>query len=330
MKYIKILIACLLLSTYLPAQNIGINQPNPKYRLDVYGQMNLDSGIYYLHGAPMIDINAVYLFGQPVLKVTPSDNLYLGFAININGGGTLNTFIGAGAGTITGNAGSGNVAVGRVASTENGNNSVAIGALTEARHNNAIAIGANAIAPADNTIRLGDNNITGLYANVGLTVTSDSTKKENFLSVNGENILQKISSLHLATWNLKGQDARHFRHYGPTAQEFYQAFGKDDLGSIGNDTTINSQDFNGINIIAIQALEKRTAQITELQQENVSLKNQLSRLQTEMIALQKQLADAGENLKIVLARMEQSSNNITAKEKEAPGKDKASQVIMIQ
>ena len=42
------------------------------------------------------------------------------------------------------------------------------------------------------------------------------------------------------------------------AQEFYNAFGNDGIGTVGNDTTIASADFDGINLIAIQALEKRT------------------------------------------------------------------------
>jgi hypothetical protein len=45
------------------------------------------------------------------------------------------------------------------------------------------------------------------------------------------------------------------------AQDFYQAFGKDDLGEIGCDTMINQQDFLGVNLIAIQALEKKNVPI---------------------------------------------------------------------
>jgi hypothetical protein len=49
------------------------------------------------------------------------------------------------------------------------------------------------------------------------------------------------------------------RHYGSRAQDFYIAFSKESYGTIGDDTTINQADFLGINLIAIQALEKRTA-----------------------------------------------------------------------
>ncbi len=90
------------------------------------------------------------------------------------------------------------------------------------------------------------------------TTGSDVRTKENFEKVNGEDFLQKIAAFDLVSWNYKGQDSRIFRHYGPMAQDFHAAFGKDKYGTIGNDTTINQADFDGVNLIAIQALEKRT------------------------------------------------------------------------
>jgi len=47
------------------------------------------------------------------------------------------------------------------------------------------------------------------------------------------------------------------------AQDFYSAFGYDGIGTIGNDSTIASSDFDGINLIAIKALEKRTREQEE-------------------------------------------------------------------
>ena len=105
---------------------------------------------------------------------------------------------------------------------------------------------------------------------------SDSTKKENFLPIDGENVLKKIAKMKTVTWNYKGQDPKNFRHYGPMAQEFFSAFGRDKLGVIGNDTTIASADFDGVNFTAIKALEKRTS---ELQTENESLKKRLAILE---------------------------------------------------
>jgi Chaperone of endosialidase/Head domain of trimeric autotransporter adhesin len=92
---------------------------------------------------------------------------------------------------------------------------------------------------------------------------SDVNLKENFQPTDGEAMLEKIAEMPLTTWNYKGQDPKTFRHYGPMAQDFYEAFGKDDYGTIGCDTLINQQDFLGVNLVAIQALEKRTTALQE-------------------------------------------------------------------
>ncbi|MHB8579984.1 MAG: tail fiber domain-containing protein [Ignavibacteriaceae bacterium] len=108
------------------------------------------------------------------------------------------------------------------------------------------------------------------------SVISDSTKKENFIPVNGEEVLNKISKFNLRSWNYKGQNPKEYRHYGPMAQEFFNAFGHDKIGVIGNDTTINSADFAGINLIAIQALEKRTDELNKAVNELKEKQNELA------------------------------------------------------
>ncbi len=86
---------------------------------------------------------------------------------------------------------------------------------------------------------------------------SDVRTKENFAVVDGENFLKKIAEFNLTSWNYKTQDPKIFRHYSPMAQDFFAAFGKDEYGTISNDTTINSAEFAGISFIAIKALEKK-------------------------------------------------------------------------
>lgn len=113
---------------------------------------------------------------------------------------------------------------------------------------------------------------------------SDVKLKENFLPIEGELFLQKIAKLNLTSWNYKSQNPATFRHYGPMAQDFYAAFGKDKLGTIGCDTLINQQDFLGVNLIAIQALEKRT---TELKEENYELKKKNEDLIARLEKLEK-------------------------------------------
>lgn len=117
------------------------------------------------------------------------------------------------------------------------------------------------------------------------STTSDIRLKENFLEINGEDFLQKIAAMKLTSWNYKQQDAKKFRHYGPMAQDFYAAFGNDGIGTIGNDTTINQADFDGVNLIAIQALEKRTE---ALKTENERLQLLIQKMQEEIDALKKE------------------------------------------
>ncbi|MEO7266195.1 MAG: tail fiber domain-containing protein [Ferruginibacter sp.] len=120
------------------------------------------------------------------------------------------------------------------------------------------------------------------------SAVSDVKRKENFLPVIGEDFLQKISTMPLTTWNYKGQDVKIFRHYGPMAQDFYKAFGRDGLGEIGCDSLINQQDFLGVNLIAIQALEKRTSE----QEQNIK------DLKLVVASLQKQNQELIEFLKM--------------------------------
>ena len=89
---------------------------------------------------------------------------------------------------------------------------------------------------------------------------SDSTQKEHFLPADGERFLGAIAGMRLGSWNYKDQpDA--VRHYGPMAQEFFAAFGRDGRGVIGTDTTLASADVDGVLFILVQALERRTAEL---------------------------------------------------------------------
>ncbi len=90
---------------------------------------------------------------------------------------------------------------------------------------------------------------------------SDKTTKENFQPVDGEEVLSKLRSLEVPSWNLIGQDPEKFRHYGPMAQDFFAAVGKDGVGTIGTPTTINTHDLAGILMIAVQRLEEHNVEL---------------------------------------------------------------------
>ncbi len=133
---------------------------------------------------------------------------------------------------------------------------------------------------------------SGVTANIGVAINHngnawvsacDKNRKENFEQLNGEEVLQKISTINFTSWNYKMQDAKKYRHYGIMAQDFYNAFGKDKYGTIGNDTTVNPIDMIGIDMAAIQALEKRTQIFKE---ENEKLKSEVSDLKARLEKLE--------------------------------------------
>jgi hypothetical protein len=194
--------------------------------------------------------------------------------------------------------GFGNTASGASALRSNttGNENTAVGDLADVcstcpNLTNATAIGASAVVDASNKIRLGENNVTVIEGQVAYTFTSDATKKENFRPVDGEEVLRKIGEFNPTSWNYIGNDPKEFRHYGPMAQEFFAAFGHDEIGTIGTPTTINSGDMAGILMIAVQTLEKRTVEqreeVAEQKQEVEALKAENATLKAHLDALEK-------------------------------------------
>jgi len=139
--------------------------------------------------------------------------------------------------------------------------------------------GSGAIVNASNMIRLGNTNVTVIQGQVGFTSSSDKTQKENFQPVDGEAVLGKIRGFELTSWNFIGHDPKEFRHYGPMAQDFFAAFGHDDVGQIGSETTINSSDMAGILMIAVQVLENRTAELKQKEAQIAALAARLEALE---------------------------------------------------
>ncbi|WP_353721996.1 tail fiber domain-containing protein [Dyadobacter sp. 676] len=129
------------------------------------------------------------------------------------------------------------------------------------------------------------------------TVVSDARKKENFLPVRGDRFLQSISKMPLTSWNYKGQNARAFRHYGPMAQDFYKAFGKDAFGTIGSKTAINQADLDGVTLVAIQQLIHET---DALEKSNDALAAEVETLRAKLSLVRKRQAEPYQ--KVVIAR----------------------------
>jgi trimeric autotransporter adhesin len=206
-------------------------------------------------------------------------------ALLLNTTGRVNTASGGGA--LFGNStGSNNTAIGVDALDTNttGTNNTAIGAganVSTGNLTNATAIGFGAFVNANNKVRLGNTSVTVIEGQVAFTFTSDKTKKENFQPVDGEEVLGKIRGFELSSWNFIGHDPKEFRHYGPMAQDFFVAFGHDGVGQVGSERTINSGDMAGILMIAVQALEKRTAELKQKEAQIAVLESEVKDLKAK-------------------------------------------------
>lgn len=231
-------------------------------------------------------------FSTAMGYITTASGLY---STALGNNTTASGSISAAFGRITTASGDNSTAMGNYVSTNNQNGSFIIGdnstttILNSANDNNFRARFAGGYK-----LFTSANLATGctLFAGDNAWTTGSSVhSKENFAPINGEEFLKKIAGFRLTSWNYKTQDPKTFRHYGPMAQDFFAAFGKDEYGTIGNDTTINSADFAGVNFIAIQALEKRTQQIKILETQNEMQKQMLLLLRSEIDELKKENAD---------------------------------------
>jgi hypothetical protein len=110
------------------------------------------------------------------------------------------------------------------------------------------------------------------------SVVSDRNAKENVTPLDCREVLAKVSTLPVTTWNLKSQSAQ-IRHIGPMAQDFHATF------SVGEDDRhISTSDADGVALAAIkglheivrekdaeiQALKRRLAAIEKLLERSVA------------------------------------------------------------
>ena len=223
-------------------------------------------------------------------NTTGNSNTALGTAaLVLNTTGSFNTATGVN--SLSSNTiGNQNTATGNDALSSNttGFNNTAIGTFADVSAGdltNATAIGNGAIVDASNKVRLGNADVTVIEGQVAFTASSDKTKKENFKPVDGEEVLKKIRGFELTSWNFIGHDPKGFRHYGPMAQDFFEAFGHDGVGKIGTETTINSGDMAGILMIAVQALEKRTAELKQKEKQIALLESKLDQKDAQIAGL---------------------------------------------
>jgi trimeric autotransporter adhesin len=171
--------------------------------------------------------------------------------------------------------GQGSVAIG-YRSTANANYSVALGhrASTDGRTGAFVISDASTTdstrASANNQFRSRFAGGYLLYTNSSQTIgvslsasgnawasTSDRNRKENVVWLDDEDVLRRLRNVPVAVWNFIDSET-DARNVGPMAQDWHAAF------ALNSDSlTINQADFDGVNLSAIRALERRTAEQAE-------------------------------------------------------------------
>ncbi len=128
-------------------------------------------------------------------------------------------------------------------------------------------------------------NGNGAYLTMGGTWTNGSSRtfKENFTPYDGAELLSKISSLSLTSYNYINSTEKHF---GPVAEEFVQAF---DTGVIResdgkrDNMYLSSGDVAGVALAGVQELLKQNL---ELKSENENMKSKLLEIEKRLSELE--------------------------------------------
>ena len=174
-------------------------------------------------------------------------------------------------------------AIGQRASTNFRNGSFVYGdnssaALVENTSNNQFMVRASGgtifYSVSDLTAGVTLDPGAGAWASV-----SDVRRKENFRDLDADSVLARIARLSVREWNYKAQDSS-VRHVGPTAQDFYSAFKLS-----ANDTTITTTDIDGVALLAIQALERRTTELHHKTEQVARLEARLSEVERRLAQL---------------------------------------------
>jgi hypothetical protein len=206
------------------------------------------------------------------------------------GGGWYNTASGAGA-TVPG--GGGNTAA--------GNYSFAAGSSAKALHDGTFVWSdltySDFNSTANNQFLIRASGGITLYTDSGATmgaalqpgasswsVVSDRNLKANVVAVNAHDILVRLSTIPIQTWNYQTQDPS-IRHIGPMAQDFYAAF------NVGEDDRhITTIDADGVALAAIQGLyqvvQEKDAEIAGLRTHVASQQKQIDTLEPRLAALE--------------------------------------------
>jgi len=131
------------------------------------------------------------------------------------------------------------------------------------------------------------NLLSGAYLAAGSgtwALVSDRNVKENLVPVNGDEVLEKLAAIPVATWNYKTENPS-IRHIGPMAQDLYAAFGLGD-----SDKSIATIDADGVALAAVQGLYKMLHEkVVEIAQLRAEKDVQIAAQQQRIANLEAQL-----------------------------------------
>jgi hypothetical protein len=116
-----------------------------------------------------------------------------------------------------------------------------------------------------------------------ITCASSVTLKENFLDVDGDDVLARMRRIPVNSWNYI-DEGRQSRHMGPFAEDFWREFG---LGT--EPLAIGHLDIDGVNFAGVKALDARTLQ---LQSDVQALRTENEALRARNAALEARTAEA--------------------------------------
>ena len=153
-------------------------------------------------------------------------------------------------------------------------------------------------------------NGNGAYLSAGGIWTNASSRefKTNFVSLDINEILNKVNQLNVLQWNYKIEDPS-IKHIGPIAEDFYSAFG------LGNDNKhISTLDTAGVALVSIQALSNRISGL------------ELREASTSAAVAQSSTGNVGLDINTV-AKLSAEGGLIVTKDIELQGRSLFSQVV---
>jgi hypothetical protein len=110
--------------------------------------------------------------------------------------------------------------------------------------------------------------------------SSSRTLKENFLEVDGEDVLARLRRVPVNSWNYLAEGAQS-RHMGPFAEDFFRAFR---LGT--DDRAIGHLDLAGVSLAAVKALDARTEELRRAQAELAAKTARIDDLEARLARLE--------------------------------------------